>query len=249
MVTVHRVPVIDDKEEFQKFRELEDVYTEVVTEYADSLFFYKDMIEDGEPDSRTVEYAVDRLGESYEELRAEERDLDRFLEESSIRGHISQPHLDQDTFESLERDYNVDIQGLMQEDPETFYFNFAMNYVEEDYTEWNVETQEVTNLKQLISLSKECLVHEGFSFDIENELLPETSPPSVAINPNALENIAEIHEKASDRRLYEHISSLEPHVYREHDVSVMEELWGMDMNAGIIDQIENNDGFMRASNL
>lgn len=249
MVTVHKVPVIDDKGEFNKFEEFENRYAEAVEDYADSMFFYKDILEEGEPVSRTVEYAVEKLGNSYKELRREERKLNGFLEDSSIREHTSQPGLDKETIDRLEKDYNLNIRDLMQEDPSTFYFNFAKNYIEKEYTEWEVKTNEVSNIPQLVSLAKRCIDQTEYRFEIQKDTLPETSPSSLVVNPKLFENVAALHEKASDRRLYEHISSLEPRVYREYNVSVMEELWGLEMSSGIINQIESSDDFMRASEL
>lgn len=248
MVTVHRALVADSAEEIAELKAEWEDYIEQARSYAFELERYEEAVkEDIEDGSRDVELHIDRLVDEYDELMLEQEWLDREIGDSSLRGHASYPRLEPDAVQEFKREYGRAPGEMMEEDPTDFYYAVATDFIEREGVEWVVESLEVNDLEDLAEAAATCQAAEVIKLPWENEALPDTVPEGSTLRPGIFDPLLEAHQEAGQETTYETVSDYERHVFDEYDRSVLNEVWGMEMNPEVLDQIEGSQEFTTAS--
>lgn len=241
MITVHRFPVIDRKEEIEQLKEEWQDYIDAAQEYSTALSQYEEAVEeDANGESREINFFLDRLSNYHEELKQEESLLDDEIEGSSLRGHGSYPFMDEEAAERFPEKYGVDPEEMLEEDPEDFYFAIADDFVNYDGVEWRVERKEIDTLKDMISLIEGCDATKAFKVPAENPELPEIDIEGKTIGLSVFNELYSAYREASEEKTLQVIFPYEEYLFDEYGESAMEELWGIDMEDAIINKIKKN---------
>lgn len=242
MVTVHRVPVIDSREEMVDLYEGWEDYLEAADEYTARLSQYQEAAAaDMEDGSRDVEVFLDSLRDSYDELQLERSWIEKQLEDSSLRGHASYPHLDHKAVQMFRHEYGDAPAEMKNESPDDFYFLIANDFIEREGVEWRVEVKEVDDLDELRAVVESCKIAATKEYDAENPELPDTEVDGMTIGTDVFEPLLSAVEKTDEGVTYQSVAPYERHVFDEYDRSAVEELLGVEMNSDVLDRMESGD--------
>lgn len=242
MVTVHRVPAIDTRDEMRGLNEDWNDYIEAADDYAARLSQYQDAVAADEEGSRDVEVFLDSLLESYDELQLERSWVEKRLEESSLRGHASYPHLDHGAVQMFRQEYGEAPAEMKYDSPDDFYFLIANDFIDREGVEWRVEIREVDTLDELRSMVESCKIAAKKEFAVDNDKLPDTGVDGLTVGTDIFEQVVTAVEKTNDKATYRAVAPHERHLVDEYGRSAVEELFGVEMGQEVLDQIDNGTG-------
>lgn len=248
MVTVHRVPVVDSVDEIVQLKQGWQDYLSQADSYEAVLSSYRDAVEqDIESGSTGLQVFLDKLIESYDELEMERAWVNRQLEDSELRGHASYPQLGREAVQQFRKEYGVPPGRMLEEDPRDFYFAVANDFIDREDVEWRVEERQVKDLEELVRMVESCKASGAIELEVENEALPDTGIDGKAVETDVFREILEAHGKAGEQATYDAVAPFERHLYDSYDRSVLNEIWGMEMNQEVLDQIEQENEFSTAA--
>lgn len=238
MVTVHRVPVVDEEDEIFDIAESWRDYIEVAEQHAAHLDQYEETVGHVSESPYSIDQVMERLVDSYDDLQLERSWVDRQLEKSSLRGHASYPHLDFDAVQAFQQEYGVAPGEMKEERPRDFYFAVANDFIERDGVEWRVETGQVNELEDLVDMVESCRLTGVVGFSVDNPEMPDTIPEGATLRTEVFDELISAYAESGEEQTYRRVAPYEQHVFEEHDRSAVEEIWGVEVDQGVLEQID-----------
>lgn len=240
MASIHRLPVLDQENDFERFEEKRNSYIRAAEEYGVSLKWYMEAVEKEKSGtgSEDIIILLDRLADSYENMHGELSRFNGFLDDFGLGMHESYVQLDEDGKEYFAESTGRTPENMSRESPEDFYFQTA-KMLDHKGISWKVETRSIDDMQELYNEVQQST--GSLAVPVETQEMPDTSPEGDLIDPDVFSHLLEVYDSASDSQLYERVHPHERHVYAEYGASVLSKLWGIDMSPELLDQVDEGN--------